>query len=67
MSGIIHLFFDNNNRKGQSTVESALVLPLLPILLMGIIDYGYLFYQFQAMHNASRLRPYCRGIAQAVL
>lgn len=50
--GLINCFC---RRKGQSTVEFALVLPLLLILLMGIIDYGYLFYEFQSVQNASRV------------
>lgn len=42
------------NRKGQSMVEFALVLPLLLLLLGGIIDFGHAFYQYSSIENAAR-------------
>ena len=40
--------------EGQAMVEFALVLPLLLVLLFGIIDFGWLFYNKIAINNASR-------------
>ena len=42
------------NRKGQSLVETALVLPIILILLTGIIDFGLLFNNYLMVSNASR-------------
>ena len=35
-------------------VEFALVLPIFLLLVMGIIDFGFLFYNYISMENASR-------------
>ncbi len=40
--------------KGQSTVEFALTLPILIILVFGIIDFSWLFYNKIEVNNASR-------------
>ena len=40
--------------EGQAMVEFALVLPLLLVLLFGIIDFGWLFYNKIDVNNASR-------------
>lgn len=40
--------------KGQSMVETALVLPIVILLLMGIIDFGLLFNNYLVVANASR-------------
>ena len=40
--------------KGQALVEFALVLPLLIGLVCGIIDYGWLFYNYLSLQNACR-------------
>lgn len=42
------------NNKGQSLVETALVLPVILILLTGIIDFGLLFNNYLIVSNASR-------------
>ena len=42
------------NEKGQAMVEFALLLPILLILLMGIIDFGWLFYNQLALNNSCR-------------
>ena len=40
--------------KGQSLVETAIVLPLILLLIMGIIDFGLLFNNYIVISNASR-------------
>lgn len=41
-------------RKGQSLVETAIVLPLVLLLLMGIVDFGLLFNNYIIISNATR-------------
>lgn len=40
--------------RGQAMVETALVLPIIILLLMAIIDFGLLFNNFIVLSNASR-------------
>jgi Flp pilus assembly protein TadG len=40
--------------EGTSTVEFALCLPVLMLLLAGFIDFGWLFYWQHSVTNASR-------------
>lgn len=42
------------NKKGQSLVETALVLPVLLLILTGIFDFGMLFNNYMVVSNASR-------------
>ena len=42
------------NKKGQSLVETALILPVLLLLLTAIIDFGLLFNSYLVVSNASR-------------
>lgn len=42
------------NRRGQSLVETALVLPIILLILTGIIDFGLLFNNYLVVSNASR-------------
>lgn len=42
-------------RRGQALVEIALVLPLLLVLLAGIIEFGWTYYQLYHLYNATRL------------
>ena len=44
----------NHKNKGQSLVETALMLPVLLLLLTGIIDFGLLFNNYLIVSNASR-------------
>lgn len=44
----------STSSKGASALEFALVLPLLVLLLMGILDWGYYFYAEQVVTNAAR-------------
>jgi Flp pilus assembly protein TadG len=41
-------------RRGQTLVEFAIVLPFIVLLLATIIDFGFFFYDFVAVHAASR-------------
>lgn len=40
--------------KGQALVEFALVLPILLMLLCGIIDFGWIYYNQITLNNAAR-------------
>ena len=40
--------------EGQSTVEFALVLPIFLLLIFGMMDFGWLFYNKIEINNASR-------------
>lgn len=42
------------NKKGQSLVETALVLPIIILILMGILDFGMMFNNYLIISNASR-------------
>jgi hypothetical protein len=42
------------NQKGGASVEFAVVLPLLMLLICGTIEFGVLFYDKQVVTNASR-------------
>ena len=50
------------NKKGQSIVEFALVLPLLLLLLAGIVDFGRIMNAYLVTNYASR-----EGVRQAAL
>ena len=39
---------------GQSMVEFALILPIFLLILCGIIDFGWLFYNQLSLNNACR-------------
>ncbi len=41
-------------RKGQSLLETALVMPIMVLLVVGIIDFGILFNNYLVVSNASR-------------
>ena len=43
-----------NGEGGGAAVEFAIVLPLFCMLLFGIVDYGWYFYQRTALHSAVR-------------
>ena len=42
------------NEKGQALVEFALVMPILLLLLCGIIDFGWIYYNQITLNNAAR-------------
>lgn len=39
---------------GQDLVEYALVLPIFLLLVLGVIEFGVLFYQYNVVANAAR-------------
>lgn len=50
------------SERGAELIEFALVLPLLLMILLGIVDFGFLFQRMQVMTNAAR-----EGARMAVL
>lgn len=50
------------SERGAALVEFALVLPLLLFIIMGIVDFGFLFQRFQVVNSAAR-----EGARMAVL
>lgn len=42
------------SEKGQSMVETALILPLILILLFGIVDFGRIFHAYLTLDHAGR-------------
>ncbi len=41
-------------RKGQGLVEFALVMPILLLLLMGVIDFGWMIFNYTQLYNGLR-------------
>lgn len=41
-------------RPGQTMVEFALILPLLIVVILGVIEFGRLFFGFSTLQNAAR-------------
>lgn len=41
-------------RRGQSLVEFALILPVLILIFMGIVDFGRAIYAYNSVSNAAR-------------
>ncbi|HET6732747.1 TadE/TadG family type IV pilus assembly protein [Mycobacterium sp.] len=41
-------------RRGQTLVEFALILPIFILLLVGIVDFGRAIYAYNTLSNASR-------------
>lgn len=44
----------HKNEDGQAMIEFALVLPIFLLILCGIIDFGWLFYNQLALNNICR-------------
>lgn len=42
------------DESGQNTVEFALILPILLIIIFGIIDFGWLFFNMAMVANSTR-------------
>ena len=45
----------SQHRRGQAVVETAIILPLLVLLLVMALDAGRLFFGWVALQNASRI------------
>lgn len=43
-----------HSERGQELIEFALTLPLLLLLVLGIIEYGFLFQEYEVVTNAAR-------------
>jgi Flp pilus assembly protein TadG len=43
-----------HNRKGQSLVEAAVLLPILLLIIFGIIEFGRIFSAYAIVNNAAR-------------
>lgn len=43
-----------SDERGSQLVEGALVLPLLLLVVLGILDFGLLFWRFESVTNAAR-------------
>ena len=48
------LMSSRRSRRGLATIEMALILPLLLILVFGVIEYGWLFFKNQQISSAAR-------------
>lgn len=44
----------NNGQEGQALVETALIILVILLLLMGIIEFGFIFYAYVRVSNATR-------------
>jgi Flp pilus assembly protein TadG len=44
----------NKGRRGAALVESAIVMPLVILLVFGVIEYGWMFLKSQEICNAAR-------------
>lgn len=54
MFGQIHIQRDKRNERGQSLVETALVLPLVLLLMLAMVDIGLGFRTYMALNNGAR-------------
>ena len=50
------------SERGAELIEFALVLPLLLFIIMGLVDFGFMFQRFEVVTNAAR-----EGARMAVL
>ena len=44
----------HGEERGATLVEFALIMPLLLILVLGVVEFGYLFAQFNEVRHAAR-------------
>ena len=51
---------------GQALVEAAIILPLLILLVMGIIQYGFIFFAYATASNVSREAARASAISGSV-
>ena len=43
-----------SGERGSQIIEASLVLPLLLLVVLGILDFGLLFWRFESVTNAAR-------------
>lgn len=44
----------NKLRRGQGLVEFALVIPILLLMIMGIVDFGWMVFNYAQLYNSMR-------------
>jgi hypothetical protein len=49
-----HMLTNRRHSRGQGLVEFALVLPVLLLLMMGIFDFGRVFFSYAMASNSLR-------------
>jgi Flp pilus assembly protein TadG len=54
MASLISIRRRIRQERGAELIEMALVLPLLMLVIMGIIDFGFLFREMSVVTNAAR-------------
>jgi Flp pilus assembly protein TadG len=54
MAPVIRLRRRVRSEKGAELIEVALTLPLLLLVLLGIIEFGFLFQEYEVVTNAAR-------------
>src|SRR5687768_1788226 len=42
------------SERGQALIEFALIFPLLLLVMLGIVDFGFLFQRYEVLTNATR-------------
>ena len=42
------------SQRGAELIEFALIFPLLLLLMLGIVDFGFMFQRFEVLTNATR-------------
>lgn len=54
MASVRRLSRLRSDERGAELIEFALVFPLLLLVVLGIIDFGFLFHRYQVVTNAAR-------------
>jgi Flp pilus assembly protein TadG len=54
MAAIVEAIRRRCSEKGAELIEFALVFPLLLLVVLGIIDFGFLFQKYEVVTNAAR-------------
>ena len=45
---------NRNNKKGSALVETAIILPILLVIVFGILEFGWMMYKTNTLNNAAR-------------
>ena len=53
---------DLRRERGQSLVEFAVLLPILVLILMGVLDFGRVFYAYTTIANAAYQGAVCASM-----